>query len=526
MSERKAKAAIILVSLSLLIYGLACIYSPISWSPDSSKIAALHLGKEGDEARFEIWITDVESGESELLVSSKTGLSAPVWSPDGEWIAYLRLVEEGGPEANLYIENLTDRSRRRLASVRALEQEDSDAFVRLSMLLPSWSPDRGRIVLGCYEDDKPFIGVIDAETGQIKNILEEAYWPAWSPDGKWIVGLSPAGDEPSKIIIVSPDGKEKKVLVDLSEEENRNLAGCYSVWTPDSENVLYMSAVKENEKKYTEICMVDLRGKKEVVKIEAEIAPWSPAISPDGKGLAFVRAKQAEESEEQEEKILELCLMNLETGEEKILSQSEELLAMPSFSPNGRFLAYRFGGMGEDEELKGAGNSLIKILDLETEEEKVIAVNSYETALLVSHYFVMGQELVEQGKEAEGRKYLEKAEKVARGYLDEYVDFESLEAILMVRVAYLKELGKFEDAIPKFKLLLALYEYRNIRDRDFFWIKMDMAECYEALEKKSEAALIYEQIASEIPEDTEDEVLKELRQKARAKLQELKSKQP
>lgn len=519
MSERKAKAAIIVVSLSLLIYGLACVYSPISWSPDSSKIAALHLGREGDEARFEIWITDVRNGESELLVSSETGLSAPAWSPDGEKIAYLQLVQEEGPEANVYVESLADGSRRRLASIKTMK-EGGDVFVTLFMLLPSWSPDGRKIVLGCYdEEDKPFVGVIDAESGEMKNILKNAAWPVWSPDGKRIACFS--GEEPdiTKLIIVRPDGKEKKVLVDVGEAENRGLGGYYPVWAPDSASIIYLVGVKAEEEVYA-LYMVDLEGReKEIVQMESDIG-LIPAISPDGKRVAFGVGLKAKEPEQKE--IFELHLMDLETGEKKILAQSFEVLTMPSFSPDGRFLACRFGMVGEEQDAA----SLIKILDLETEEEKVIAVNSYETALLAAHYFGLGQGLAEAGEEEGGRDLFEKAAEVTGEYLDKYVDFESLESVLELRAASLKELGKFEGAISQFKLLLALYEYRGAGKAEVLQAKFEMAECYEALEKKSEAARIYEQIVSEIPEDTEEEALRELRQKAAEKLEKLTQESP
>jgi len=483
----------------------------------------LHLGREGDEARFEIWITDVESGESELLVTSETGLSAPAWSPDGEKIAYLQLVQEEGPEANLYVESLADGSRRRLASIKTIKG-GGDVFVTLFMLLPSWSPDGGKIVLGCYdEEDKSFVGVIDAETGEMKRILKDGGWPAWSPDGKWIACFS--GEEPdiAKLIIVRPDGKEKKVLVDVGEAENRGLGGYYPVWAPDSRSIIYLVGVEAEEEVYA-LYMVDLEGReKEIVQMESDIG-LIPAISSDGKRVAFGVGLKAKEPEEKE--IFELHLLDLDTGEKKILAQSFEVLTMLSFSPNGRFLAYRFGGMGEDEEQKGAGNSLIKILDLETEEEKAIAVNSYETALLVSHYFGMGQSLAEAGKEEEGRQFFEKAAGISGEYLDRYVDFESLEGVLGIRAASLKELGKFVGAISQFKLLLALYEHRGAGKAEVLQAKFEMAECYEALEKKSEAARIYEQIVSEIPEETKEEALRELRQKAAAKSEELTQESP
>jgi tetratricopeptide (TPR) repeat protein len=365
--------------------------------------------------------------------------------------------------------------------------------------------------------------VIDAETGEMKNILKDAGWPAWSPDGKWIAGLYAGENEAEKIIIISPDGKQKKVLVDLSEEENLSLGG-YPVWAPDSRSIIYIVGANEDKEGRT-LYMVDLEGnEKEIAEMVLAIA-FLPAISPDGKSIAFVKGREIAEGEEGgEEAIVELILMNLETGEERILNKDSELIVTPSFSPDGRFLAYRFAGMDEEEE--EAGISLIKILSLEEEEERIIAVNSYEMHLLCNYYLAKGQGLIEAGEEEKGRQFMQKALDISVEYMHKYSHLESLQDVLAARATSFKELGRLDEAVSQFKLLLALYEYRSAGKAGILQAKFEMAGCYQALKKKSEAIQIYEQIVSEIPEDTKDEHLKELRQKAAAKLEEPKPKEP
>ena len=96
---RTNKALILsLTGLSgMLIYILACVYSPVSWSPDSSEIALL-VWTGGDEVEVAaIFTYNLKTGRRVVIdmidAVDKEGasLSAPSWSPDGKWIAYYRI---------------------------------------------------------------------------------------------------------------------------------------------------------------------------------------------------------------------------------------------------------------------------------------------------------------------------------------------------------------------------------------------------------------------------------------------------
>lgn len=66
-----------------------------SWSPDGSQIAFLRHSVLGDSLDptnpSGLWLLDVATGEERLLVPITgflVGVEAPVWSPDGRWLAY------------------------------------------------------------------------------------------------------------------------------------------------------------------------------------------------------------------------------------------------------------------------------------------------------------------------------------------------------------------------------------------------------------------------------------------------------
>jgi len=94
----KAVIALVAALSCIVIYILSCVLSPVTWSPDSSKIALLVTPRGDDPDKYAICTYDIATGEHALLDEVKKDgvLSAPAWSPDGEWIAYYK-VEPSPP---------------------------------------------------------------------------------------------------------------------------------------------------------------------------------------------------------------------------------------------------------------------------------------------------------------------------------------------------------------------------------------------------------------------------------------------
>jgi Tol biopolymer transport system component len=146
--------------------------------------------------------------------------SLPAWSPNGKWIAF-----------NTF--NMHERYHR-LSVIRP----DGSHLRRLNHgTHPAWSPD-GKLI--AFERDKG-VWVIPLAGRRARRIGAYGDCPTWSPRGKWIAFLTNHREVESKLVIVRPDGRGRRVLA--------TAANCYSfgwaepsppVWSRDGRSIYFV----------------------------------------------------------------------------------------------------------------------------------------------------------------------------------------------------------------------------------------------------------------------------------------------
>ncbi|MHB8736773.1 MAG: TolB family protein, partial [Terriglobales bacterium] len=141
-------------------------------SPDGGRVAVVL-----DAGVADIWVIDLRRGTRTRLTSGPVGNASPVWSPDGQWIAYGSLRDGH--------DNIYRRRSDGSGSEELLLADGNDNFPS------SWSPD-GHFLL--------FTGRTLGPQGQSWQLPldgdrrptpllpghEWAYGPKFSPDGHWI----------------------------------------------------------------------------------------------------------------------------------------------------------------------------------------------------------------------------------------------------------------------------------------------------------------------------------------------------
>jgi YVTN family beta-propeller protein len=156
-----------------------------SWSPDSSKIAFdtdRHYFISGTQRldNYEIYVADIHTLQLTRLTTNTLEDRAPVWSPDGQWIAfaagtpiYLPGGQITGFDHELTLIKPDGTAQRRVTS-------------NLYLAGPfSWSPAGRRIALQSHTGAEAEIYVVDVFTGaatRLTNNTIEDTLPVWRPD--------------------------------------------------------------------------------------------------------------------------------------------------------------------------------------------------------------------------------------------------------------------------------------------------------------------------------------------------------
>ena len=140
-------------------------YTDPSWSPDGSWLAYVRLDNGHQTA--ELWLVD-RNGNRLHGLSIVHAADSPSWSPDGKWIAY---AGDGG-----LAEVLADGSGKRL-------------LLHGAIAAPAWSPTGESIAFEEQEGARVAIRVLELKTRRVR-LVDRTAGPlgplAWSPDGAWL----------------------------------------------------------------------------------------------------------------------------------------------------------------------------------------------------------------------------------------------------------------------------------------------------------------------------------------------------
>jgi len=180
------------------------------WTDVTRSIATASLGPNGKralfEARGEIFTVPVEKGDARNLTRSAGAADrAPVWSPDGQRVAWF---SDEGAGYRLLIGNADGLGAPRAIAI-------GDAKMAWS---PSWSPDGSYIA---FVDNKVRIRVVNltsgtiavADTGGSQTDLGSME-PVWSPDSKWLAYAKSYPNQFRRVVVWSLADASRHALTD------------------------------------------------------------------------------------------------------------------------------------------------------------------------------------------------------------------------------------------------------------------------------------------------------------------------
>jgi Tol biopolymer transport system component len=229
-----------------------------SWSPDGAKLAlATRLGEGYDT---EIVLVNAADGQVTALTQNDTEDRAPVFSPDGDRLAYVG----GGP--SVHVVDLASGQQQKIGEVPSA-YSGGPRFAALA-----WSPDGTKLAFATR-----WLYLVNPHGGEPVRLSETEVssddTPAWSPDGTRIAFVSRyTGSQ--DLFVVNADGSGETRFPDSRWEHS-------PAWSPSEQLAFFLGE---------QIHVMDFDGSnRRAIGLGSAFASRGAGLrwSPDGRALAF-----------------------------------------------------------------------------------------------------------------------------------------------------------------------------------------------------------------------------------------------
>ncbi|MGC2196462.1 MAG: hypothetical protein WA628_17445, partial [Terriglobales bacterium] len=210
-------------------------YTP-SLSPDGQHIAFAWNGGSGPD--FSLYVKIVGTEEALRLTKQSSIDFNPVWSPDGRYIAFCRILKG---EAGIYIMPALGGAERRVRNT-LWEGQDFYQIIRAVGLL-SWSPDGKLLAFSdrASRNEPASIFLLALDSSDVRRLTTAPqrspgdFNPEFSPDGQTLAFLRAESQGLAIYTVPVSGGSEQRLLSDATD--HWGLA-----WTPDGRDIVFANA--------------------------------------------------------------------------------------------------------------------------------------------------------------------------------------------------------------------------------------------------------------------------------------------
>jgi Tol biopolymer transport system component len=301
-----------------------------AFSPDGQRIAYSGRGVAKMDT-FHLYVRTVAPDTPRQLTEGTGNDGGPVWSPDGNSLAFLRM--DGG-HAQYVVVPMGGGSERKVAEFTAAGDE--------AQLSPSvaWTKDgKSLVVVQAGDNQLPGLAVVEIATGKVTRITnppqgtEGDSCPAVSPDGAALAFVRNTDADGADIYLSDLAGANPRRLT-FDDHGIRGIA-----WTPDGQDIVYSSNRVGGWRLWR---LPAYGGSPRDLPIAGQRAQY-PAVAPAGNHMAFTDSPSVSA-------IWRATLGSSETStEERPLIRSSGNESSPMYSPDGQKIANISDQTGTDE---------------------------------------------------------------------------------------------------------------------------------------------------------------------------------
>ena len=236
-------------------------WAPV-WSPDGQRLA-FASSRDGNT---EVYVMAADGTDpTNLTQNADTDGWNIVWSPNGQRIAFTS-ERDGNTEVYVMAADGTDQTN--------LTQSAGDDWA------PVWSPDGQRLAFASNRDGNTEVYVMAADGTDQTNLTQSAgddWAPVWSSDGQRLAFASNR-DGNTEVYVMAADGTEPTRLTQNAGDDRD------PVWAPDGQRLAFASDRDGN----TEVYVMAADGTNPTSLTYHFSGEWSPVWSPDGQRIAFL----------------------------------------------------------------------------------------------------------------------------------------------------------------------------------------------------------------------------------------------
>jgi serine/threonine-protein kinase len=233
-----------------------------------------------------VWVINLATGAETRLTREDTNIY-PIWSPDGERVAYFSVSADGTASIDWQRADGSGESEPLVTS-----EEIGEALVP-----GAWSPGGDTLVYsGISSQPEQRWGIWLSDRGshrETRAFLETGageFGPVISPDGNWLAYASYDSGQLEVYVQSFPDGGERHLV---STDGAR-----HPVWSPDGDRIFFLSLDSQQMLAVPVITTPRFSAGVPQVLFDSEYAIGDPPyshnfdIAPDGKSFVFIKADE------------------------------------------------------------------------------------------------------------------------------------------------------------------------------------------------------------------------------------------